>query len=143
VAVCDLASGVTKRLFAEKVICVAFLPDNRHAVCGGSGDEYTGVVSVWDTVTSQQIAVSSEQKCPAMGLAVTPDGSTILSGHAWFSYMPPPNHETHKEDFAIRVWRVPEGAWAKPEARVAGQQPSKGRLRRRGMDQTAVNPELE
>jgi len=122
VAVCDLATGATMRLLSERVFNVALFPDSRHAVCGeakGEG-EGEGAVSVWDTLTGRQVAASSKHKYPVRGLAVTPDGNTILAGHYHTSWnLPPPNPETLKQDFAIRVWRLPKSVWSKQETTVA------------------------
>ena len=124
VAVCDLTLGTTRRVFGHRVRHVAFLPDNQHAVCSEGADD--GLVSVWDTVTGQLVAASGKLKYPIVGLAVTPDGNTILAGHAWFSRMPAPNPQTLKEDFAIRVWRLPESVWSKAKPTVAPEPADEG-----------------
>jgi uncharacterized protein (TIGR03067 family) len=105
VSVCDLTTGTTTRVLSiPGVGNIAFLPDNRHAVCDESG-----AVSVWDTVTGQRrVAVCDRQKYPVGGLAITPDGKTVLAGHHWTTRSSPINEKTRREDFAIRVWRMPE-----------------------------------
>jgi len=121
-AVCDLVTGAVKRLFGSISENVAFLPDDRHAVCG----ESKGAISVWDTLTGHKVAVSSRQKYASCGLAVTPDGNIILSGRSAYGNQPPPNNKTLKEDFAIRVWRLPKGVLSKPKPPAATQPPSEG-----------------
>ena len=122
VTVCELATGKTKRVLPVQAVShVAFLPDNRHAVCSGVA------VSVWDTVTGRMVAISDREKYAARPVAVTPDGKTILSGHMWTSRQPPVNEQTRTEDFAIRVWQLPVSLWPKTTAdRIAEASRLKG-----------------
>jgi len=99
------------------------LPDNRHAVCGRFG----GAVFVRDTLTDELVAVATAHKYPVAGLAVTPDGSTILAGHAAYSNTRSPNPETLKEDFAIRVWRLPKSVWSKPKPEASAEPTDKAK----------------
>lgn len=111
----DLEKETERQIFTSQVV-VSFLPDKRYGVWGGKD----GVVSVRDIRTDTLVATSGNHKYSVGGMSVAPDGRVLLTGYSRFSGMPAPNKDTLEEDFAIRIWQLPESVWPTEHDRLQG-----------------------
>jgi RNA polymerase sigma factor (sigma-70 family) len=59
---------------------VAFSPDGKHLAAGGGKRGESGLFSLWDTATGQQVAIFAREKDIVTSVALSPDGQWLASG---------------------------------------------------------------
>ena len=91
-----LVEGRTIEGVTEAISCVAFSPDSKQAVSGGS----LKTLRLWDVTTGKEIRSLAGHTDPITSVAFVPDGRHILSGSA---------------DATVRLWDLEE---SQPKGRI-------------------------
>jgi WD40 repeat protein len=85
----------------KQVNCVAYSPDGRQALSGGSD----GTVRLWDLDTGQELRRIEAHSEEALSVAFSPDGRQAVSGGAGSSR----TARRDPRDYAIRLWDLTTG----------------------------------
>jgi eukaryotic-like serine/threonine-protein kinase len=79
---------------ADKVICLAYSPDGKHIVSGGSQGKLKQL-KLWDVNNGEEVMTFSEVDSAILSVAFSPDGKQVVSGQV---------------DGEVKLWDVASGA---------------------------------
>ncbi len=89
---------------ADRVRDVVFTPDDNHLNSGS----YDRTMRVWNVETGAEVAKVEHEKHIFNALAIAPDGKHVFSAGGIWKPDEEKNEWTPENDYAIRMWRLPE-----------------------------------
>ena len=91
---------------------LVFTPDSKHLISGS----YDRTMRVWSVETGAEVARIEHARHIFNALAMSPDGRHVFSAGGIWKPDEEKNEWTPENDYAIRMWRLPESVWPQPAA---------------------------